>query len=183
MSGTGSRKRADPQAPSDGQAESSGVAAAPVARRTRSRRRTVVISYSHKDRRMVDRLLVHLRPLERDMLIDIWEDSRIKLGAKWHSEIEDAMNSAAVAILMISADFLASDFVMKKEVPALLRTAESRGTVIMPLIIAPSLFSQSSLGCFQAVNSPASPLSKLNSHKRDEVFVRLATLIDEIAHR
>ena len=151
-----------------------------AARRPRSRRRPIFISYSHRDRRWVDRLLVHLRPLERGRSIDIWEDSRIKPGARWRVEIENALNSAAVAILMVSADFLASDFVMNDEIPVLLRNAETRGTVIMPLIIAPSLFSQSALNCFQAVNSPQEPLSKLSSHKRDEVLVALATAVDAI---
>ena len=148
----------------------------------RSHRHTIFITYSHRDRRWVDRLLVHLKPLERGISTDIWEDSRIKPGARWRSEIENALNNACAAILVISADFLASDFVMNDEVPVLLQAAETRGTLIMPLIIAPSLFGQSSLSCFQSVNSPASPLAKLSSHQRDQVLVRLATSIDAMTH-
>jgi hypothetical protein len=148
--------------------------------RAASRRNVVFVSYSHKDRRWVDRLLVHLSPLERHMSIDVWEDSRIRAGMKWRPEIAGALNSASVAILMISANFLASNFVMNNEVPVLLKGAETRGTVIMPLIIAPSLFGQSSLNCFQSVNPLEEPLSKLSAHKRDEVLVRLATSIGEI---
>lgn len=146
----------------------------------RTRSRTVFISYSHRDRRWVDRLLVHLRPIERDMAVDIWEDSRIRPGTKWRIEIEKALSHASVAILLVSADFLASDFVMNKEVPALLRGAESNGTVMMPLLIAPSLFEQSALSCFQAINSPENALSKLPSHKRDEILVRLAMSVEVI---
>jgi hypothetical protein len=145
-----------------------------------SPRPTIFIGYSHKDRRWVDRLLVHLKPIERDMSVEIWDDSRIKPGAKWRAEIEEALNRASVAILIISADFLASDFVMNEEVPTLLQNAESNGTAIMPLIIAPSLFSQSVLNCFQAVNSPENALSKLTPHKRDEILVRLAMSVEII---
>jgi hypothetical protein len=172
-----------PQAPSPDAVtthKDSGAAILHAARRLRPTGRTIFVSYSHRDRRWVERLRVHLRPLERDMSIDVWEDSRITPGTKWRSEIADALNVAVVGVLLISADFLASDFVMNNEVPALLRGAEIRGTVIMPLIITPSLFEQSSLSCFQSVNSPRSPLSKLNSHKRDEVLVKLATSIDGI---
>jgi TIR domain len=137
----------------------------------------IFVSYSHRDRRWVDRLLVHLRPLERYGALAVFEDSRIRPGAKWYAEIEEALSNAAVAILVISADFLASDFVMKKEVPALLRNAESRGTAVIPLIAAPSLFGQSVLGCFQAINSPESPLSKLRPYQREEILVRLAESI------
>ena len=146
----------------------------------RSPRPTIFIGYSHRDRRWVDRLLVHLKPIERDMSVEIWDDSRIKPGAKWRGAIEEVLNRADAAILIISADFLASDFVMNDEVPILLQNAESNGTVIMPLIIAPSLFGQSVLNCFQAINSPENALSKLAPHKRDEILVRLAISIEAI---
>jgi hypothetical protein len=114
------------------------------------------------------------------MSVDTWEDSRIKPGMKWRVEIEEALGNAKVAILIVSADFLASDFVMNEEIPTLLRSAESGGVVIMPLIIAPSLFDQSVMACFQAINSPENALSKLTSHKRDEILVRLAMSIEVI---
>jgi hypothetical protein len=144
----------------------------------RTHRLAIVIIYSRKDRRWVELLLTHLKPLARVLSFEIWEDSRIKPGTKWRHEIEDALNNAVAAILMVSKNFMASDFVMNDEVPVLLRNAEERGTVIMPLIVAPSLFSKSVLSGFQPVNSPDEPLSKLSTYKRDEVLVRLATYID-----
>ena len=182
MSRAGSRRQGNYRRLSDPRVNSPSAPFTSSSRYLRSHRHGIFISYSRRDRRWVDRLLVHLKPLERDMSIDIWEDSRIKPGEKWRTEIGNALNSACVAVLIVSADFLASDFVMKDEVPILLQNAETRGTAIMPLIIAPSLFSQSSLNRFQTVNSPASPLSKLNSHQRDEILVSLATSINEITH-
>jgi hypothetical protein len=66
---------------------------------------------------------------------------------------------------------------MNDEVPLLLRNAEIRGTTIIPLIVGPSLFTQSSLKGFQAINSPDAPLSKLASYKRDEILVMLAKAV------
>jgi hypothetical protein len=143
--------------------------------------RTIFISYSHRDRRWADRLLIHLKPIERDTPVDIWDDSRIEPGANWRQVIENALNTATAAIMLVSADFLASDFVMNDEVPTLLRNAENRGTVIMPLIVSPSLFAQSALSGFQTLNSLAAPLSKLSSHQRDEVLVQAATSVGAIA--
>jgi hypothetical protein len=182
MSRSRSQGHGNSQRPPGMQLRPPNLTVTSATRRVASHRHTIFISYSHRDRRWVDRLLVHLKPLERDMSIDIWEDSRIKPGTRWYSEIKNALNDACVAILMVSADFLASDFVMNEEVSALLRSAETCGTVIMPVIIAPSLFSHSSLNCFQSVNSPATPLSKLSSHQRDEVLVRLATSINAVIH-
>lgn len=146
-------------------------------RQNRPRKPVIFISYSHRDRRLVGRILVHLRPLEHYGSVVIWEDSRIRPGTKWRIEIAEALNNAIAAILVVSADFLASDFVMNQEVPMLLRSAESRGTAVIPLIVGPCLFTQSVLGCFQPINSPEDPLSKLSPHKRDEILVRLAISI------
>jgi hypothetical protein len=51
----------------------------------------VVISYSHKDQRWLDRLLVHLRPIEQAGTIEVWSDRQIKAGTNWTNAIESAL--------------------------------------------------------------------------------------------
>lgn len=87
---------------------------------------TAFISYSHKDNRWLSRLLVHLQPLERTGLIDLWADTRIKAGEDWIKQIDPALAKARVAVLLVSADFLASDFIVSKELPTLLQKAKRR---------------------------------------------------------
>jgi hypothetical protein len=140
----------------------------------------VFISYSHNDRKWVDSLIIHLKPLGHSVSFDIWEDSRIKPGAKWRCEIEGALSNAAIAIFLVSPDFLASEFVMDEEVPTLIRNAEMKGTIIIPLLVRPSLFRQSTLQGFESINSPEIPLSRLSPHKRDEVFVKLAMTVETV---
>jgi hypothetical protein len=76
--------------------------------RERERRPNVFVSYSHNDAEFLDRLLVHLKPLEKEGLLDLWVDTRLRAGDKWKKEIEKALQRATVAVLLVSADFLAS---------------------------------------------------------------------------
>lgn len=143
-------------------------------------RNLVFVSYSHADSRWLDRLRVHLKPLERQGVIALWDDTRIKPGTPWREEIRSALADARVAVLLVSADFLASDFIGNNELPPLLHAAKEHGTLILPLIIKPSRFEQTKeLACFQAVNPPSKPLSLLTPPRREEWFVRLSGMIEE----
>ena len=104
-------------------------------------RTKVFISYSHNDREWLDRLQVHVKPLVREGL-EIWDDTRIMPGARWNDEIQSALDAAKVAVLLVSADFLASDYIADTELSALLAAAEHEGAVILPVIISSSWFSK-----------------------------------------
>lgn len=73
---------------------------------------SVFISYSHKDEAWKDRLVTHLGVLQSQGLLDLWDDRRIGAGQDWHQEIEQAMAAASVAVLLVSADFLTSQFIL-----------------------------------------------------------------------
>ncbi|HBP90604.1 MAG TPA: toll/interleukin-1 receptor domain-containing protein [Nitrospiraceae bacterium] len=146
-----------------------------------SKRTKVFISYSHEDIAWLERLRVHLKPLERDYALDIWDDRKIQAGSKWLEEIERAIQAAKVALLIISADFLASDFITNSELPPLLDAAKRNGAVIMPLIVSPSRFrSTTSLFQFQAVNDPSRPLITMTKGEQEEILVKLSEDIETI---
>ena len=139
--------------------------------------RKVFISYSHKDTRWLDRLRVHLKPIEREGIIDLWDDTKIAAGVQWKGAIFEALETSKVAVLLISADFLASDFIAEHELPTLLSQAASGGTVIIPIIISPCLFHGTALSTFQAVSSPKKPLSTLSVSEREQALVNVAEAI------
>jgi TIR domain len=125
-------------------------------------RTRVFISYSHHDAEWLQRLQVHPRPLVRASSVDVWADARITPGLRWQEEIRRALDSTKVAVLLISADFLASEFIAGLELPVLLEAAQNDGAIILPVIISPSLFAMDQrLSQFQAVNSPEMPLIDL----------------------
>lgn len=117
--------------------------------------------------------------------VNLWDDTRIQAGDKWREEIKKAIAAAKVAILLVSTDFLASDFINENELPPLLHSAKEKGMVVLPLILKPCRFDRTeSLSQFQAVNDPKKPLIKLNEAEKEEVLVKLANSVeDEILKR
>lgn len=97
------------------------------------------IGYSHKDRLWKEKITTFLRLLERTEKVNFhtWSDSEIQLGENWENEIQNAIDEAKVALLLISADFLDSEFIMDTEVPRILKMAEDDQLVIIPFVVRP----------------------------------------------
>jgi len=143
-----------------------------------SSREKVFVSYSHRDAPWLERLRVHLKSLERRGLIDAWDDTKIEPGMRWRKEIEAALSGARIAVLLVSGDFLASEFIMEQELPSLLTAAAADGAKILPVIVRPCLFEQEEeLADFQAVNSPNRPLSSMDENEQEEALVKVARSI------
>lgn len=150
----------------------------------RETRQNVFISYSHQDRDYLDRLLVHLKPLEKEGLIDLWVDTRLRAGDRWKKEIEKALNRATVAILLVSADFLASDFITDNELPPILRNAEEKGTRVIPLIVKPCRFIRDkNLRHFQSINDPQDSLIRLSIGEQEAYYDSLAAEVEKTLQR
>ncbi len=94
----------------------------------------VFVSYSHRDEEEKEMVVSHLNLLKRAKLIDLWVDDRIEGGADWQADIEAAIAKANIAILLISANFLNSDFILGEEIPAFLERRESEGLIVFPVI-------------------------------------------------
>ena len=98
---------------------------------------TVFISYSHKDEEWKDRVCSQLGVLAQQGLVATWDDRRIAVGDDWQPKIEKAMASAKAAVLLISANFLTSNFILKSEVPTLLEKRDKEGVRVIPVIVKP----------------------------------------------
>ena len=145
----------------------------------RVRRSKIFISYSHQDAEWLARIQTHLKPLEHAGLVDRWDDGRIRAGAQWREEISAAMSAARVAVLLVSADFLGSEFITEVELPTLLAAAEEQGLRVVPVIVKPCRFRQTArLSAFQSLNPPERPVVAMSEAEREVLWVRLSEEIE-----
>jgi formylglycine-generating enzyme required for sulfatase activity len=137
------------------------------------------ISYSHLDREWVERLQAMIRPLLSNHGVSLWDDSRIQPGDNWREEIEKALASAKVALLLVSDDFLASEFVINKELPPLLRAAEAEGLCILWVCLRPCFYEATPIREYQAVLPPGEPLEALSPMQQKKALKTIAGAIQE----
>ena len=140
----------------------------------------IFISYSHQDIDWLKKIQTYLKVLNfENEKLEVWDDTKIKPGNNWKEEIKKALESCRIAILLISMDFLASDFIRNDELPPLLKQAQSENTIILPLIVRPSRFTKDkNLSGFQSINDPNKPLSKLGTNEQEELLVKLTDTVE-----
>lgn len=139
--------------------------------------RRIFISYSHLDRDILDEVLVHLRPLSESYQIESWSDQQIGIGNDFPRSIEAAIYAADFAVLLVSATFLASDFIRNFELPKIVEASNLRGLRLLVFLVSPCSIEHSELRNMQAVHDTKTSLRELDKLARDKIFVGVATTI------
>jgi tetratricopeptide (TPR) repeat protein len=163
---------------------------------------TVFISYARGDnenadasKRWLNRLLEHLEPLVLQDRVEAWADTEIEGGEQWDSSIRAQLLKADVAVLLVSPAFLASKYIRNSELPVLLMNAMNEGRIVIPVILRPCLFAETtfkypdptsgpselSLLVFQSANKPDEPLNSMQEHEQDAVLLSVAQRILKLA--
>lgn len=136
------------------------------------KRDKVFVSYSHLDKDFLTDVQRHFKPFLGH--IDFWDDTKIKPGQKWKDEIRKAIKETKVAILLVSTDFLGSEFIATDELTPLLKLAETEGATILIVILKPCLFEDfEDLNIYQSMNPPSLPVSKMDLNETEELYVNL----------
>nr|MBW4596902.1 leucine-rich repeat domain-containing protein [Brasilonema angustatum HA4187-MV1] len=143
-------------------------------------RNLVFISYSHKDQKWFDDLKTHLEPLIREKDLQLWDDTQIQAGAVWRDEISKALAAAKVALLLVSPNFLASNFINKNELPLLLEKAGA-GVTIFWIPLRFSSYKETAIEKYQAAHDPKKPLSSLSEAEQDGAWVDICEKIKKEA--
>jgi hypothetical protein len=139
----------------------------------------VIISYHSSDLRWKDELQTHLAPLLPPGEIAIWSEG--PYGEYWRDRMQQTLAAARVAVILISPNYLASDFVLDGFLPTLLATGEASGLRVVCLVLSHSVFAETRLSRFPALNPPARPLDSMNNGDRNKVMVTIAKRIAELA--
>ncbi len=96
----------------------------------------VFISYSREDEKWRRRFAEMLKPLVRERRLEVWSDDRLVTGYEWRPQLAEAIGQSRAALLLVSPSFLASDFIMNQELPALMRNSVQ----LVPVLVRPCLW-------------------------------------------
>ncbi|MBD2329955.1 toll/interleukin-1 receptor domain-containing protein [Alkalinema sp. FACHB-956] len=141
----------------------------------------IFVSYSHEDAEWLKKLQIHLKPLTRKGTIDLWDDTRIQTGDDWQQAIETALANAQIAILLVSPNFIASDFIADNELPPLLDAAQANGLKIFWIPISYSSHTEMDFNKYQAAHNPKQPLASLPPVEQDRVLVKICQDLKRLA--
>jgi formylglycine-generating enzyme required for sulfatase activity len=116
-------------------------------------------SYSHKDQGMRDEMDKYLSVLKRSNRIATWHDRQISAGSEWGKEIDENLDRADIILLLVSADFLASDYCWGIEMKRALQRHESGQALVIPVILHPCDWEDAPFAKFEALPRDARPVS------------------------
>lgn len=144
----------------------------------------VFISYCHKDEAWKDRLVTQLSVLALDGKLALWEDRQIAAGADWRSEIQQALETVQVAVLLVTADFLTSKFIRRREVPRLLERRRDQGVQIVPVLAGPCAWDRVEwLSAIQCRPADGRSLLEMEAAEVEQALVEISREIDDLLRR
>jgi len=142
----------------------------------------VFMSYSHKDRTLRDELAAHLSNLRRQGLIRDWYDGNIAPGTEIKDEIETHLNKSKLILLLISADFMASDFCYSLEMQQAIARHQAKQARVIPIIMRPTDWEGAPFSDLKALPTDGKPVIDWPTHDNAfaDVMKGLRTAIKEL---
>jgi formylglycine-generating enzyme required for sulfatase activity len=132
----------------------------------------VFFSYSHQDDRFRIRLEKHLTLLERQGLIEPWSDRKLLPGGEWAKEIDERLERAELILFLVSADFLASEYIWGVEMKRALERQEAGEARVVPVILSDCDWHSAPFGKLQALPEDGRPVASWGN--QDEAWAQVA---------
>lgn len=140
----------------------------------------VFVSYSHRDRRYLERLVRHLSLLVREGVLAVWHDANTDPGQNIAGEIGVQLESADIVLLLVSADYIFSDFCFKQELRRALQRHAQGVTRVIPVILKPVDWRSAPFGGLKALPQEGKPINQWRS--LDDGFSDVATSLRAVAN-
>jgi TIR domain len=160
------RRRTAPAPPSAGV----GVPSATAPSRGRAAR--LFLSYSHLDEVYKNKLEKHLALLARLGLVETWSDRQILPGQQWDDKIRKQLAEADIVLLLVSANFIASDYSYYREMMPALERMDSGPQVVIPIVLSPVDWSAAPFSKVQALPPNGQPVTTWTN--QDEAWAQVA---------
>ncbi|MBH8576471.1 toll/interleukin-1 receptor domain-containing protein [Nostocaceae cyanobacterium CENA369] len=136
-------------------------------------------SYAHEDEKLRDKLEKHLSSLQREGFITGWHDRRITPGKEWQNEIDDNLNSSQIILLLVSADFIYSNYCWDVEVRRAMERHEAQEARVIPIILDSVDWMNTPFAMLQALPKDSKPVKKWGN--RSDAFLSIAQGIRIVA--
>ena len=140
---------------------------------------SLFFSYAHEDEELRDELAKHLRNMVRQQIISSWYDRDITAGSGWAGQIDDNLDAAQVNLLLISSDFMDSDYCNDVELTRAMERHRNGDACVIPIILRPTDWQGAEFESLQALPKDAVPITKWPD--RDEAFLDVAKGIRRVA--
>lgn len=138
---------------------------------------SVFLSYAHEDETYRDALLKHLAVLRRSGMAEIWADIGIKAGENWHGEIKSKLISADVILMLISPDFIDSDFCYSVEMKIALGRHATNEAVVIPISIRHVDWEGAPFSTIQGLPVGLTPIAEFEGFRREATYAAIAGAI------
>lgn len=146
-----------------------------------NRAKPLFFSYSHKDEGLRDELETHLKLLQRQRIISTWHDRKILPGQEWDHEIDNQLERASIILLLISSDFIASDYCWDKEVKRALERHNAKEAVVVPVMLRSCDWKGTPFGKLQGL--PTGMKAVTAWQDRDTAWTDVVTGIRKVAEQ
>jgi TIR domain len=141
----------------------------------------IFCSYVHEDQQLLLDLKKHLRLWEHQNIITVWTDMDIAPGTNWEQETAQHLSSAHIILLLISPDFLASDYCYSTEMTYIMERYERGEVCVIPIILRHCAWEKAPFGKIQALPTNREPITSKNGVARDKAFLDIAEGILQVA--
>jgi tetratricopeptide (TPR) repeat protein len=138
----------------------------------------VFCCYAREDQEMLEHLKKHLMPLQRQSQITVWSDTDLNAGVEWEKELHQHLESADIILLLISPDFIASDYCYSTEMNRAIERHEQGSTQVIPLLLRPVHWDSAPFAQLQVIPTNAEPVTKWSN--RDDAFHDTAKHVNRV---